>query len=239
MKIPYIFKNKIVLTIYFTLFVTQFYAQASAPSEIAKIDQTIGNQNLPYINGKLHLNYDNTIEPNNHRYFDENQFVSGNIVYDGVNYFGLKLKYDIKEDVLVCLPDQENNYIKINLISEQISEFSLGNKKFTNLTNELKSKFKKGFYEKRVEAKKAVLYIKYTKNALTILKNNNPQIEYFLKKEHLIYTNGTYFSFDSERDLMEIFPEMKAEIKNFYEKNQKLEKDNPTEFIIAFLKLLK
>ncbi|MBP9793510.1 MAG: hypothetical protein KBC56_05865 [Flavobacterium sp.] len=239
MKFSSIYKHTFVFVLALLLFTTQFHAQSASSNELVKIDQTIGYQNLPYINGKLHLNYDNTINKNNHRYFDENEFTSGDITYNGQNYFGLKLKYDLKEDVLVCLPDQENNYIKINLISDYITEFSLGNKKFKNLTNELKAKFKKGFYEKKIETKQATLYIKHSKSALEIVKNNNTQKEYFLKKEHLIFAKNNYFPVDSERDLIEIFPEMKAEIKSYYEKNEKLEKDNQTEFIIAFLKLLK
>ncbi|RXR20557.1 hypothetical protein EQG63_01085 [Flavobacterium amnicola] len=239
MNISKFFKKKPVLIVLFTFSVNLFCAQTNTINELDKIDHTIGNQSLPYLNGKLHLNYDNTIEENNHRYFDKNQFVTGDIVYTGDNYSGLQLKYDIKEDVLVCLPDQENNYIKVNLISEYVNAFSLGNKKFINLTNDLKSKSKKGFYEKRFESKNVILYIKHFKNAQETFKNNRKQIEYFYNKEHVIYAKGTYFSFETERDLIEIFPEMKTEIKNYYEKNQKLEKDNKTEFVLAFLKSLK
>lgn len=237
MNLTHLFKRTPALILLFVVTINQIHAQSNTKNELVKIDQLIGNQNLPYVNGKLHLNYDNTIEESNHRYFDKNQFVSGDIDYNGENYFGLKLKYDIKEDVLICLPDQENNYIKINLISEYVNAFSLGNKKFINLTNVLKSK--KGFYEKAFDTKNAILYIKHTKNALEILKNNTKQIEYFLNKEYLIYAKDTYFSFDTERDLINIFPEMKTEIKNYYEKNQKMEKDNKTEFVVAFLKSLK
>lgn len=228
-----------IFILLFIVSVNLIQAQTKTSDELSKIDRSVGNQSLPYLNGKLHLNYDNTIDENNHRYLAKNQFITGHIVYNGDNYYGLQLKYDIKNDDLVCLPDLDNSYIKVNLISEKVKEFSLGNQKFTNLTSELNSKFKKGFYEKRSESKNAILYIKHLKSAQEVLKNNRKQIEYFYKKEHVIYAKGTYFSFDSERDLIEIFPEMKAEIKNYYEKNQKLEKDNKTEFVVAFLKSLK
>lgn len=239
MNFPIFLKKTFFFIFFLITTVNLIHAQSNTSNELAKTDKIIGTQSLPYVNGKLHLNYDNTIAINNHRYFDKNEFVTGDIVYNGDMYYSLQLKYDLKEDALICLPDPENNYIKINLISEYISEFSLGNKKFINLTNDLKSKFKKGFYEKVYDSKNATLYIKHFKTTLDILKNNTKQIEYFANKEYLIYAKNTYFTFDSERDLLNIFPEMKLEIKNYYEKNQKMEKNNKTEFVVAFLKSLK
>lgn len=220
------------------LFCITTTAQSNSGDLLRSTDQQLGRSSLPYANGKLHLNYDITIAIDNHRYLGDNQFIKGNLQYKGEPYYDLKLKYDIKEDEVVYLPEEDNNYIKVNLIRDYIDAFTLNTKKFENLTKVLSSKFKKGFYEVALEYKGSILYIKHSKNAIEILKNNKKEIEYFAKKEYLIFYNGNYSSLESERDLQQLFPEKKETIKAYYEKFLKLEKSNKTEFISNLLQQL-
>ncbi len=213
-------------------------AQINSSELLRSTDQQIGYSSLPYANGKLHLNYDITIAQNNHRYLGENQFVKGTIQYKGEPYFEVKLKYDIKEDEIVYLPEEDNNYIKVNLIKDHVDAFTLQTKKFKNLTKELPTKFTKGFYEVAWEYKGTTLYLKHSKYAIEILKNNKKEIEYFNKKEYLIFYKDSYYSFETERDFLQLFPDKKEVIKAYYEKYQKTEKNNKTDFISTLLQQL-
>lgn len=231
-------KTTILVVVAPFLFAITTTAQNSNSNHLRSTDQQLGSSSLPYANGKLHLNYDITITPDNHRYFGDNQFVKGNLVYKGESYYDLKLKYDIKEDELVYLPEEDNNYIKVNLIREYVDAFTLNAKKFQNLSKVVSSKFEKGYYEVALEYKGAVLYLKHSKNAIEILKNNKKEIEYFAKKEYLLFYNGNYSLIESERDFQQFFPEKKETIQTYFEKFQKLEKSNKTEFISNLLQQL-
>lgn len=75
-------------------------------------DKLIGIDNLSFINGTIHSNYDITRNKENNRYLISNEYSKGTLTYNNQRYYDLLLNYDIYEDQLICIPNAENNYIK-------------------------------------------------------------------------------------------------------------------------------
>lgn len=189
-------------------------------------DNTLGSENLSINNGKIHTNYDFTLN-NESRYFEYKDFVKGNVNYDNQNYYDLNLKYDIYNDELVLNPANENEYIKINLIKENIINFIIQNKKFV----QIKSIQLNGFYEESLIGKNFVFYIKHYKEKKEILKDNRAYSSYFYKTRYYLFHDNKYKEIISKKDLIKTYPKNKSQINDFYDSNRNLKKENQLKFM--------
>lgn len=190
------------------------------------VDKTLGGENLSINNGKIHTNYDLTLN-NENRYLESINFVKGELNYENQNYYNLNLKYDIYNDELILNPSNESEYIKINLIKDNIAFFSLFGKKFV----QIKDIQFNGFYQEIQTGKNGVFFIKHLKEKKEILNDNKVYSKYFYKNEYLIFHENKYLKINSKKDLIKIYSNNKSQINDFYESKGNLKKENELKFM--------
>ncbi|MDI9308584.1 MAG: hypothetical protein QM535_00095 [Limnohabitans sp.] len=212
--------------------------QSEESTLLQQNDKLIGIDNLSFTNGTIHINYDITKNKENHRYLVSNEYVKGTFTYKNQKYYDLLLNYDIYEDQLICIPNIENNYIKLNLIKKNIDDFKIDNKHFKNLNIVQKNNTITGFYEEKKINSSIILYIKHTKEKKEILQDQKVISEFNSAKNYIISLNNEFFKINTERDFHSIFPSKRNEINTFYKEYENLEKQNKEEFIIKLIKTI-
>lgn len=224
-------QQKIILFVLFGLFLNihSIRSQTNDDTTIYNwFDKNLGLESLDFKNGSAHLNFDKTAE-NQHRYLTDD-FRKGNINYENQVYFGLFLKYDIYADELILRP-YESNTTKINLIKDNIKNFTIGDEKFTHLKELNTSIFKGGYYEEVVIKNNITLYIKYYKEKKKSAKDEINLIDYVPKYEFILLKENKYDLITDKKEIIALFPDKKRKINDFYLMNRDLKKEKPALFM--------
>lgn len=220
-----------VLLLIFFLSISDFsFSQNNDKKDLfSKYDEIIGDDNLSYSNGHVHLNYDKTIN-NQHRYISKNNFSKGSIVYNNQNFDNLDLNYDIFEDQLVMKIANKNYDLSINLIKEKVSNFILDNSLFENIDSK---NIPSGFYQNLFngDGSNFKIFVKHSKKKREIIDNNTLVREYNYNQKFYIFLNGEYSKFDTKKDILNLFPTLEEKINNFYQMNNVLDKNDKTKFV--------
>jgi len=185
-------------------------------------------------NGKLHSNQDRTVDIKNHRYFGSNEFAKGNIIFNNQKYSNILLKYDLTKDMVIFLPEQDNNLITIEIINKYVNSFEIQNSKFIHLESNNKN-ISEGFFEEKIKTNVLTFYIKHKKESKDILNEKGKLIEYFTYEEYYIEKDNTFYKITSKKDLTNIFPDLKQKIEDYYEMNKNHEKENYTKFLSSLI----
>ncbi|WP_136668507.1 hypothetical protein [Flavobacterium sp. H122] len=206
-------------------------AQSHKDSLYAWHDKITGTENSELYNGPVYHNYEKT-EKNHHRYWYKNTFSSGTVIFNGQLYTNVLLKYDIFEDELIIAQNEINSRLEIKSQKENISHFTIDNRKFVNIKGFSKNNEPiKGFYEENYTGKGISLYTKHFKKKRTVINNNQLLIEYDSGVTFLVNIEEQYSTIKSYKDLIKILPERKDDINSFYSSNSNFEKSDKIKFM--------
>ncbi|MBP4139108.1 hypothetical protein [Flavobacterium geliluteum] len=234
------FQKKLHFIILFGLFlsISSIYSQTS--NEVATynwFDKNLGIESMDFKNGSAHLNFDQT-DNNENRYYFSDDFKTGSLTYNGQNYFDLYLKYDIYADELVVRPYNESNTTKINIVKENVSSFKIGNEKFVNLKEVNLQLFKGGYYEEIATGNTTILYIKHYKEKKKILKENVTLLQFVPQYEFVLLKDNKFISINDKKEIVQLYPNQKRKINDFYFLNKDLRKENPSLFMKNIMKYI-
>ena len=216
------------------LFTYASQSQATADTSLFEwFDKAVCKQNLSLYNGPLHINYDRTPSKDNHRYY-KNQFESGAASYEGQEYFAVQLKYDVYRDMLIAV--RPGSLEAIDLIRDKIKSFNLDGKLFVNLNhgNSSVPEFAAGFNEMAFSGKAFILYIKHRKELTKIIQTDLLLSSFKEKNVVILFYDGKYSEIKSRKDIIELFPEAKKNINEFYKVNRYKEQSNLMLFMSDF-----
>lgn len=208
-------KKKII---YF-LFLKAFFAFSQIKETAIISDSLIGNNNSDLFNGLVYTNkYTRTL--NNTSQFLDSNYMDGTVFYDNNLYEKVKLKYDVvSSSVLV----KTNLNLEFHLINDKIEYFSIGKRKFkkyvekvNNLTSETR------FYEEIEFNPNNFLYIKHTKTIKENLESGIVKYLFYDDKFYFFSNSNQIFPITNKKSVIEIFPEKKKQIQEFYYENEKL-----------------
>jgi hypothetical protein len=193
-------------------------------------DKIVGLDNTGIYNGTefndIYLNTDGT-----HRYFNAFNFTKGNVFYDGQFYSNVLLKYDILEENLITISDDNLSIFQTKLIPAFIESFSIYNRKFVKLQNTGLNLEENIFFEIAYTGEKFNLYEKHHKKIqINVLKS---AVQYKFKNDdfYVLKHNETYYRINSIKDLEKSLPDFEVEIKKYYRNYRKLYKSNPDVFL--------
>jgi hypothetical protein len=153
-----------------------------------------------------------------HPYFDTSIYINGSVVYEGILYENMPMLYDIVRDVVIIR--HFNKYHKIQLLSDKVSSFTIGDHHFIRLVADSNSSIiQTGFYEKLHEG------------TLTVLKKNVKVIQpvpsmtevknmAYPKNYFFVVQNGNYYPITNERSLMKIFGDRKNAVQAYLKSNK-------------------
>lgn len=204
-------------------------------------DQTVGLENLEVNKGVIYKNnFATTTE--DHNFYGLNEFQSGAVFYNNQSYYNVDLKYDILNDQLVVSPKNQTNGIEIIVDKSKTARFEIQNRKFV-LLGSLKNKtinFEQGFYEERIVAKDFVLFIKHKKTILNRIVDDRIVYYFPIDANFFLAKENSFFKINSKSDIINLFPNQKDQIKDFYKANSDLKQKDKQQFMTdLFSKLFK
>jgi hypothetical protein len=168
-----------------------------------------------------------------HQFLDNEEFVKGNIVYDGLRYDSVELMYDIYQQKVVIKNFRPNGHaVKIGLIYEKIEGFSLGDRNFQYLDpDSLNPDITPGFYNILIDDEIAVAIYRSKYVIKTLGSNRYPEM--FATNDHYyIVRDNEFIRIRSKRRILKLFADQKKALKKYCQKNQIFYKKDPEKALI-------
>ncbi|WP_029271785.1 hypothetical protein [Flavobacterium sp. KJJ] len=222
------------------LSINALHAQTAKEIEIFNwFDSTIRKENLDINNGVLYTNPYRTIDDNN-LYFLGDKFEKGNLTYNGQIYYDNALKYDVYRDILILNPAGTSELIGVSLNTEKVDSFTISNRNFVKIHKEQYNlpEFLTGYYETAKFSDNFIFYIKHSKSIQKKVKDDGAYY-YFKDNNHfyLDYKKNLY-PINSKNDLINLFPEQKKQINEFYLMNRSIRKSDLNQFMKNLMKYI-
>jgi hypothetical protein len=235
--------KKIILTLVITWSIIasgQVFAQMAADSTgfnqvIAGYNKAIGKQSYLY-NGTEYEFYPPTIKGNAY-IFDVNTFKPGRVSYDGAYYDNVPMMYDLNKEVVVIL--LYNNFTKISLINERISDFSLLGHSFVRINADSLTGTKKvatGFYDEMFNGKHVQLFAKRAKTIQTTTGTSTLESFFSETRDYYLKRGNDYISFGGKGALLSLLKDRKKELNQFIKANNIDYRSDPEASMTAIIK---
>lgn len=165
----------------------------------------------------------------NHNYYKVNDFRVGKINYRDQLFEDILIKYDLIDDDVIILITKGYESSQIRLHKSLIEKFSIGTKEFFN-----NSQF--GFLEKLLTAEKITLFKKHKKRKHKQLDNDFKYFKFTYIPYYLINYNNKSYVVKKSKDFINVFPDQKKIIKQFFKDENKLRKKDYEMFLISLCK---
>jgi hypothetical protein len=195
-------------------------------------DNIIGVNNTSLLNGIEFKEEYRTLE-NNSQYFFSNQFLPGDLIYNGQPYYDVDMKYDIYEDQLIIRLVDNSGYFAIKLIKELVESFQIGNHLFLN-SSYLQSKKESqsmGFCEVLYQTQNISFFKKHLNNKQERRNDRFAYTQFIYRKKILFSYGDKFYELSSKKDLINTLPDQKKTINSFYKNKTFLMRSNYEEFL--------
>jgi len=211
--------------------------KSSVKNALTYYDQNIGEQSGKF-NGSQNIGYSQAIIEKN-PYFNSPNFSKGYIVYDQVLYENVNLVYDEAAD-LVVLQDSSH---KIELITEKLEAFGIGNNHFQYLikkdanTNALVNT---GYYQILVDNKTS-LYSKETKKITEKIQGNELVYTIGTSNYYYIKKDGRFYEIQNKKGLFKILKDKEKELKHYIKTqhlNYRKDRNNTLSNVVEYYNLI-
>jgi hypothetical protein len=197
------------------------FRQAALTLANARYTSAIGPQ-LPLYNGQEY-NFYNPAQFKGSAYFMETLLTPGTVYYDGAEYRGVQLLYDLYTDQLITvMPDQ---YTKFTLIGDRVQYFDLLEHHFiyVNVDSLANTVIKTGYYEELYHGRSEALSKRY-KNVQNYQSTTGAQeaYNYFTdtKEEFFIRKDVSYHHVTSQGELLNLLKDHKKQLQQYIKTNK-------------------
>lgn len=152
---------------------------------------------------------------NGHPYFISDSLLSSSILYDGVLYQDVKMKYDLVDEKLILY-----NYAANFLFcpgKEKISQFTIGGHFFENVSMPMTGMQLpvNGFFEKIFSGSNVNVYVKWEKKLLQPVRAEDTLAFYRQYKTNYISKNGELYEIAGKKSLYKVMEDKKQEIRSY------------------------
>lgn len=213
-------------------FVRAGFAQQEHEDLYLFFDENVGVENTLLFNGIENIDLERTIDEANKYLLPGRDFKNGSLIYDNQFFPKVPMRFNLVDDALIVSINDGGENSVFKLINKKVQQFTLEDRKFVFIATPPNSVLPEGFYQDFYQSEKFKIFKKYLKREFKVLDRSNPYYRYeFLDPEYFLFYDNNYYGFNSNRDVAEIFPSMKKEIRNFYKENRQLRKSNPDAFI--------
>ncbi|WP_271764873.1 hypothetical protein [Aquimarina algiphila] len=229
---------KIRLLFFSSLFCFISYGQLlnkNNPDYYNWFDTFIGIENTGLYNGVLYTEKYNLIHKK-HQFFNSSDFIPGSVSYEGKEYYGLMIKYNIYEDKVLIKLSNKFGVRTLQLISSNVDNFSISDHKFVNIRSEISTTKESGFYEVLTSNDRFVFYKKHQKIKKELFKEDRLLYDFLDRESYFLFYNDSYYSIRTKSELNRVFPELKKDITTFYNANKTVRKSNSDMFWILLMK---
>lgn len=215
-----------------------FYGQDMSQAPMYNVfDEEVGIENTGLYQGTVYVEKYRTINERVHFYKGVDFFL-GSVHYDGQWYYNLDIKYDVYDDAVLLRLVTEAGGSTMQLLNKYLEGFVLDGERFVKILEKEAPLLKEhGFYAISMEGPYFTLHTKYTKRKFD--KKDRRVLYYeFLggPSKHALFYRGRYHSFNSKKEVIGLFPELKKEIKAFYALAIRQSKADPDGFMVSLAK---
>lgn len=203
----------------------------NAVSYIKEVYNSSLNVELPIFNGRQHYVYSSLIEGN--AYYPYDEWREGTVVYDGIAYNNILIKYDILKDEVIISSSESRIFIA--LFTPRVKEFSFFGFKFINLKKGNKLLLPEGFYQVLAEGQATVL-AKATKTIKEEIINNELNRKFEQETRYYIVKGDKYHYIRNKESLLGSLQEKRKAVQDFISKRKLRYRRQREETIVAAAK---
>lgn len=224
------YKNTLLIFSILLISLSTFSQDYSEEKVYSWYDLQTGIENSTLFRGIEYVETDRMINEK-HKFFETQKFQNGVVTYNGQTFYKVPLRYNIYDDLLlVKLQQGQRNFI-FQLISDKVNQFQISNHKFRYLKADNNSTIV-GFYEVINEKGEFKIFKKYLQNRKEIRDRTVAYSEFSTAHPNYIFQfKNKFFELDNRRDLFSKFPDLKSEIRGFYNKYRKQSREKPNVFM--------
>ena len=167
-------------------------------------------------------------------FFAQNTPQPATLVYAGYTYSNVPLRYDLLRGQLVLgVPGSSR---QLRLVNEQVARFTLSGHSFIRLVvdSSAGSPVRTGFYDMLVEGPVRLLAAHY-KTQQTSSRAEGVQSEILARDEYFVYKDHRYYSVSKGADVVRLFPQNKAVLRQYIQDNNLNFKAEGRELALAAL----
>lgn len=186
-------------------------------------------------NGEIEFTYPSNIYANL-PYFQNADFVPGEILFKGNVYPNQLVRLDLYKDQLVTVTPQTNLCTVVD--TEGVKSVKLHNTIFIYYQPSPETEQEKGFYEQLYDGKQLTLLARKTYQCIKISagelsQSSKPQTDYFnYRIRYYLKYDGHYYPVGNKKSFCKIFPAEQKSINRYCKKqNLKFKKENESSLI--------
>ena len=200
-----------------------------------QFDATIGPINSGVFAGFAYKEEFRVLGPK-HKFFYSPDFILGSVAYDGQEYFGYKMKYDVYGDALLLYYAGVNGSQAVQLIKERVTEFEIEGHRFVNLPEQEDRELPtSGFIEVLFTGDHYMFLKKHRKRILK--KSDRKSIYHEFKDRHAYYIrlNDEMTKVKSLSHITALFPEYRKQINDLAANYKEMMKNDLEYYYISIL----
>lgn len=175
-------------------------------------------RNVRLYNGSEYPDYSTTIREG-HPFFESPEWVRGTVVFEGIEYQDIPLKYDLIYDVLTIR--HFRSFVPLQPDRAKVAAFTIGDHEFIHLKPDTlgAAMLREGYYD-RVYNGRTKLFVRRTKQLQEIAKGNDLYKEAIPREYYFIFREGKYHSVGNQRSMLAVFGDRKKDIQQHLKKNR-------------------
>ncbi len=176
-----------------------------------------------------------------HPFYDEkHEFNIGSVDFGDVYYEGLNIGYDIFSDKLILIPTDQS--ITLEVQNEKVNRFAFNQHVFIRLVKDSLHQTLPitGYYELLLDGKYQVL-ARHTKKIEYPLKAEDyrdTKASFVGYSRFFIAMNNTFYEVKHQRNLFDLFPEEKNEIRQWMQQSPISFRTDPRSYLIGLIQAL-
>ncbi len=229
--------SRFVLLCSFVFFSFAYAQENSQKDYYTYLDNEVGIENTGLYNGILYEEKYRTINEKT-QFFNTRDFKKGSVCYDGQCYYNLELSYNVYEDEVLLKLISKAGGGTLKLYKGKVESFKVLDKKFIKIEPKKDLQYStQGYHEVIYESSDFSLYAKHFKK---IFKRQDRSSLYYEfvddDSKYVLNHNNNYNFFNTKKEIIAAFPELKKEIDKFYSLARGLRKSDPNGFRVSLLK---
>lgn len=199
-------KHQLLCSLLFLLSLKGF-AQTDSSGRLVIVTDIGPGKATNILNGKSHISYPASIEGYAYIFAD---WKEGSVVYEGIQYSSVQLKYDLYRDELVLL---HPNGLPLVLFTPRVSSFVIQDREYVSLNPGSVTAIEAGYFEV-LQKGNIELFAKRIKTLDEKVHTSGVDKSFVFKTEYFARKNGVLHRIKKESHLLDLVPDKKQAAKN-------------------------
>lgn len=190
------------------------FRQVARNQAITTYERTLYEQAHIY-EGNEYIAHDHRIKI--HPFYRIDSLQTGTVLYNGVQYNGVQMLYDIVRDELAIQPPGGGYRLRVR--NDYVAAFSLGAYQFSRIVGDSATGVPTGFYEVLYEGKAKALSHR-VKTIHEDISSGSYRAEYVPKDRFYILKEGIYHEVKSKGSMLNLFPDQAKNLRKYIRANK-------------------